>query len=87
MQKSKARLDKMEIDRRAVMRPPVPEILDLTWELTSGRMDLTLLLFEGAVVVAVNQGSPQLCLDHFAAAVDACPALNSGLTRNPFRLH
>jgi hypothetical protein len=62
-------------------------LADPLWEITQGRMALTIPLIRQAWQIAADRGHSQPLLRDFETAVDRSLSIACGSTRNPFRLH
>jgi hypothetical protein len=62
-------------------------LADPLWEITQGRMGLTMTLIWQAWQIATDRGHSQPLMRDFETAVDRSPSITWGSARNPFRLH
>jgi hypothetical protein len=64
-----------------------PTLSEPLYEITGGRMDLSIRLIERAATIAATRGDRRLLRKHFEAAVDWSSDIVPGPAGNPFRCH
>jgi hypothetical protein len=62
-------------------------LADPLWEITQGRMDLTMQLVQRATEIAAGRGHLQPLLGDFETAIERSASLARRTMRNPFRHH